>query len=488
MSITLALHFPWKRYHATPWGHYVNEGLVEIPPSPWRILRALYSVWKLRVPDLDPDTVHTLLERLAIPPNYTLPPYRVSHTRHYLPDSKHRTGKPSTDLALDAFALLGGDATIYVHWPTRLEPAQEQALEKLATSLPYLGRADSICDASLQHDWNPSGAPTAVPLLDSDAPDGMLQTGVLAPAFPFDIDALTAEVPQVRAAKLVYPPGSRLIQYAVPPPERTHAAPRRRPKKNTETVTAVRFTLKGTPQPRATDAVAVTDALRAASLKALANVSGEPAQASNLVGKDANGQPLTGHQHAHYLALTDRGYITELAIWAPGGLTEDELAALDQLAGRTLGVPNGVPGPRNLHARINAYGNDQILPPHLTGPATTWTSNTPFVPSRWRPRNTDPQEHLINEIHRELQNRGLPTPTTITPLSGKHWALYRRHRWMPYLRHGNTTKTVGTRDQNRPAYGIQLHFDQPIPGPLTLGHLSHFGLGLFHTPNPSQTP
>lgn len=480
MSVTLALHFPWKRYHATPWGHYVNEGLVEIPPSPWRILRALYSVWKLRVPDLDADTVHTLLERLAIPPDYTLPPYRLSHTRHYLPDTKHRTGKVSTDLALDAFAILGGDATIYAHWSTQLEPAQEKALERLADSLPYLGRADSICDASVQHGRTPLSAAMAVPLLDSDAPDDMIQIDVLAPAFPFDIDALTTEVQQVRTAKLVYPPGSRLIQYAVPPPERPRTKPHRRPARS-QKVTTVRFTLKGTPQPRATDAVAVTDALRAASLDTLGDVLRRPAEGSNLVGKDADGKPLTDHQHAHYLALTEGDHITELAIWAPGGLTDEELTALDRLAGRTIGVPRNVAGPRNLHVRINAYGDIEVLPPHLVGPSTTWISTTPFVLSRWRPRNADPQEHFIKEINRELQSRGLPGPTKITPLPGKHWALYRRHRWTPHHRNGTTTKTVGSRNDTRPANALQLDFGQPVTGPLALGHLSHFGLGLFRT-------
>jgi CRISPR-associated protein Csb2 len=38
---TLRLRFPGGRYHATPWGHHVNEGQVEWPPSPWRLLRAL---------------------------------------------------------------------------------------------------------------------------------------------------------------------------------------------------------------------------------------------------------------------------------------------------------------------------------------------------------------------------------------------------------------------------------------------------------------
>ena len=40
---TLKLRFPGGRYHATPWGHHVNEGLIEWPPGPWRLLRALIA-------------------------------------------------------------------------------------------------------------------------------------------------------------------------------------------------------------------------------------------------------------------------------------------------------------------------------------------------------------------------------------------------------------------------------------------------------------
>ncbi len=39
--IVLELRFPAGRFHATPWGRHVNEGAVEWPPSPWRLMRAL---------------------------------------------------------------------------------------------------------------------------------------------------------------------------------------------------------------------------------------------------------------------------------------------------------------------------------------------------------------------------------------------------------------------------------------------------------------
>src|SRR5690606_34470106 len=37
---TVLVEFPGGRYHAPPWGHHVNEGQIEWPPCPWRLLRA----------------------------------------------------------------------------------------------------------------------------------------------------------------------------------------------------------------------------------------------------------------------------------------------------------------------------------------------------------------------------------------------------------------------------------------------------------------
>ena len=40
---TLSIRFTGGHYHATPWGKAQNEGAVEWPPSPWRVLRALIA-------------------------------------------------------------------------------------------------------------------------------------------------------------------------------------------------------------------------------------------------------------------------------------------------------------------------------------------------------------------------------------------------------------------------------------------------------------
>ena len=206
MPVVLAMHFPWGRYHATPWGRYVNEGLVEVPPSPWRLLRALYAAWQTRAPELDQQVVHSLLAALAIPPSYRVPPYRIAHTRHYYPDSKHRSGSASTDKAVDAFAVLDGDQTIYALWPIDLNPDQREALNRLAKSIPYIGRADSTCDVQVLDQIPPKAAEhgCAEPIgLDDDALTAHHQSvEVLCPELPLDLEALIQRPVDIRAAKL----------------------------------------------------------------------------------------------------------------------------------------------------------------------------------------------------------------------------------------------------------------------------------------------
>ena len=52
MPITIKLTFPGGRYHATPWGRHVNEGVPEWPPSPWRLLRASWRYGNVPVQQL----------------------------------------------------------------------------------------------------------------------------------------------------------------------------------------------------------------------------------------------------------------------------------------------------------------------------------------------------------------------------------------------------------------------------------------------------
>src|SRR5436305_1345184 len=164
MPVILKLTFPAGRYHATPWGRHVNEGVPEWPPSPWRLLRALVAVWKRTCRELPEEQVKRLLTALAASPRFHLPPARVAHTRHYMPWEKK--GPADRTLVFDTFVAVGRQEPVIVHWPNAtLSAGDAPALARLAENLTTLGRAEGWVHAEpVEHptlDWNCVPAATA---------------------------------------------------------------------------------------------------------------------------------------------------------------------------------------------------------------------------------------------------------------------------------------------------------------------------------------
>ena len=62
---TIELRFAANRFHATPWGRHVNEGVPEWPPSPYRLMRALYDAWKRKHPALTEAEVGEVITALS---------------------------------------------------------------------------------------------------------------------------------------------------------------------------------------------------------------------------------------------------------------------------------------------------------------------------------------------------------------------------------------------------------------------------------------
>jgi CRISPR-associated protein Csb2 len=465
MPTTLVLRFPWGRYHATPWGRHVNEGAVELPPSPWRLLRALYAVWRTRVPELDEQTVHTLLASLAAPPTFHVPRHGVSHTRHYFP----RSGVPGLDRTLDAFAVFERGATLGICWPFELPGAQRGALEQLAGSLPYFGRADSLCSGFLATGWAPTQHDTWAPVdvADSVADDAPV-TSVLAPDLPLQLDALLARPLDVRKGGMLFPAGTHLLAYQRCP---RPAPPRRpQPRRRGELATAVRFSVLQAGLPPQTDSLIYTDLLRQAALSKLGRAPEERPR-TQLGGRSADDQPMAGHWHAHYLPLISERRLTGLVVWVPGGLPDDELTALT----RVERLYSKVNPDWRLTVRVAGIGTPAQVVPELIGQqsAVLWRSVTPFTPPRYPKRNAKWLDYLRTEVGKELENRVLP-PLRTVKLLNEEWRPWRRYRPTARMRH---EKSPG--QATHASAFLRIELVEPIHGPLALGHLSHFGLGLF---------
>lgn len=469
MTTVLALRFPLGRYHATPWGRSANEGVVEWPPSPWRILRALYATWQCRLPELSSGEVVPVLEALTALPTFRLPPHGEGHTRHYLPARSYRpVGEPSTDKALDAFVAVPSSLPAVATWPVELEPGQRQVLAELLEVMPYLGRADSVVEAHLvppDEDpipgWSQASYTDCAPL-----PNEATGVSLLLADAPLDIDALVCRTIDVRRSGRLDPPGARRVTFNRVEPVTRLDRPRRPVARTARPEpVAVRFAVGAPALPLRHAAVAMGDALRQAAMSRYGALH-EGAGSSTLAGKEATGQPLSDHQHAHYLALPepDRAHLSHLVVWAPGGLSEDELVALATL--RRLHERTYLRDFRPCRLALETYGSIEDAAPELVGQSRAWVSLTPFAPTRYPRKGETRLDHVRSEVAREVGYRALPAPADVTLVRGD-WSAFRTHRITERLRDA------------RRAFGVRVQFSDAIAGPVALGALSHFGLGIF---------
>lgn len=476
MSTTLAVVFPLGRYHATPWGRSVNEGAVEWPPSPWRVLRSLYATWKARAPHLAEEVVLELLDALAMPPLYVVPPHSLAHTRHYLPDITHMKGRPkwskttdyssdATDKAVDAFVAVERNAELLIHWPGKMSQPQQAALAELAELIPYLGRAESVCEARLLEGETPAAGSSFGPLEDESATGTSDALRLLVPDRPLDVVALTARTSDVREKlRMMDPPGASWVAYQRPQPT-VPSAPA--PRRTSRRVYAVRWRISTPARPARKAAVAMADTLRHACMSRFGRRFDDEVSAV-LAGKDADGQPLTDHRHAHYLAFSadDDQRLDTLVLWAPVGLGRRELEVLGRLH-HLRGFAH-VSDFRPCRLGLEAYGLVDEVAPELVGPAKVWESHTPFAPPRHAKRRTPWIEHVTDQVSEELERRGKPPPRAVEVLPGD-WASYRTHR------HTKNERLINARR----ATGVRITFAGPVTGPIAIGALSHFGLGLL---------
>lgn len=484
MTITIAVRFPWGRYHGTPWGRNVNEGATDWPPDPWRLLRALFATWKNRAPQLDAQVVEGALAKLAGAPTIQLPKFLGAHTRHYMPDSKSRSGTESTDKVLDAFIVTDPRHPIQYTWDAELTGDEASALQVLCHLLPYLGRAESLCEADLLVS-GPSvvpGSAELTPIEDTAASgvQGSASLDLLVPDAPLDFEALQVRPSALRRKRFIEPPGSSRIRYPAPSP----AVPMRpSPNPHPGFVEAVRYRIVSNARPHRTAALALTTRLRSAAQSQYGQRN-DAAASAMLGGKDAEGAPLTfQHRHAHYIAFSSdpaQALLDTLVVWMPGLRSHDGAAFLPSAADlqalgsiEELRPLQGVREFRGCRLGIEGIGAIEDVAPEVSAPSVRWESYTPFLAPR-HAKKTAPEAHAVAEINRELDVRGLPareielvsTADLRHPIT-RGWLDFRRHRPGSQLR----AATSGT--------GARITFQSPVNGPILLGKYCHFGMGLF---------
>jgi CRISPR-associated protein Csb2 len=467
VSVTIAFRFPLGRYHATPWDRSVNEGAVEWPPSPWRLLRTLVATWHTRWPDLPASALDRLLDALGDPPRYRTPLARSGHTRHYLPDPNHRKGETgATDLTLDPYLSVPAEDDLLVQWDSDLDDEQCVVLAKLVELVPYLGRAESVCEARLLDEgpdaddtwWRPTNSAGAA----TEA------TRLLTPLRPVRRTNLEVSTTDVRKGRRTVPPETAWATYTRQAPVAVRPSKARA---SATQVDAVRFAVVSRAPFKATHGILLADEAHYQAARGLG------ADGRDLLG--FGGAP-TNHRHAHWLSIPDgpqRGaLVTALVIWRPSGFTADEitrLVTIRRLTGHRGGSDNGydLKGFPPTDLLLQSAGGIEVVAPELSRESRRWRSLTPYLPVRHRKRQAL-DDYVAEDVRRELDYRDLP-PATVARLSpdeelSDRWALdFRRYRLRERL------------SDARRGLGLRLEFDRPQRGPLLLGQLSHFGYGMF---------
>ncbi len=517
MPVILKLTFPAGRYHATPWGRHVNEGVAEWPPSPWRLLRALVAVWKRTCPRASGNPGPPHPEALAQPPRFQLPPHRVAHTRHYMPWEKK--GPDDRTLVFDTFVCVGrGDPTVSSDGRRRLSTTQRSSSQLLG-NLSSLGRAESWVRAELSRiesmrTWNlaplnerPQPRPRALRrpghrvrrrTLPDPRPEETGQGEGEPVRLPVRLPAL-ASLPghrNHRESEMVDSvPGTKWVDYTRPCEVSTMST---RPKPSDgPKPTVARFLLDGPVLPLVNDTIRVAEAMRRGLIRRYQRAlpssdsghTGKPDQelfrSEVLSGKNADGRFLREHRHAFYLPTaegSDPRQITHVTVSAADGFGPDEVAALNAL--RTLKLDEESSGAARAARRARRQAG---LPAPLLEESRVWVSATPFLVTRHMKRNgvkRDPREFF-------------EAPDGGTSLSGRSSA-----------RSLNDEGSFGGDDDDRLDYvGTGTAFDRfsivcivarpamtaglgfagssvcgsrsRSPGPIALGHSCHFGLGLF---------
>ncbi|HEX4417300.1 MAG TPA: type I-U CRISPR-associated protein Csb2 [Kofleriaceae bacterium] len=493
--LTIAFTFLGGRYHATAWDHHVNEGTVEWPPSPWRIVRALIAASYKLVPIVDDDVLRALIEPLLALPGYLVPAAGGGHTRHYMPTDQ--PGKPVK--VFDAFAVPDGD--LVVHWPdAELDAAQLGVLDRILSVLGYLGRAESWVEARrlsappaelncTPEEGDRGNLVLNAPVAPADYQswrDGFLAAQVtLAKKERRELPATWWEVLHIETDRLFRdgwssPPGVRRVRYTW----RQATAVSSRPAQLSvgRMPTVARFACASSVLPLLTKALSVGDRMRAALM-------GHSDAHWVFSGKQPDGARLTDHDHAYFAPSDDDadGYVDHVLVHARGGFDELAVRALQQLrkvwghGGHDLMLALIGLGQLEDFGTTRRDAHRLGLSP-LIGPregARVWESHTPFVPPRYtkRRRGTviDSPEDQVRAL---LAKLGRETEVSISAIAPAELSAPCASKPADWYRFHLERKGGGARGGHR-SFGFRLTFAQPVLGPIALGYGAHHGLGQF---------
>jgi CRISPR-associated protein Csb2 len=504
MRVVLRQEFPLGRFHATPWRvNPYDDPHGEWPPSPWRLVRAVTARWYQWARDAgkDPERPEHIAELKRLQTAlckstyaFYLPPSarRGTALRQYHPTTfgwnpaekkKPGTRGYSISLVQDNYWCVPPDEPVwwFIEGDAWTDGSLVAALEACVERLTWFGRAETLTrvrcafaedeipkpNCTIRDDRIAGAAPVLLPLREATRED---------------IERTTDDK---KAKQRSVPPGA-VWCYAHRPP-RPPVRERRRSPAHYESLHLVQLAIgwNVAPEPRAI--ARLTSRFRGVVLRELLRIKTGDSKATwsgagpdiresiaTMVGKHADGTPLSGHRHTEFLTWCEDDAPTRLLVWrGPDSFDADEQEAIFRAAARD--VSWAAPGMDADEWKVRLIPLDRSVPPPPGFDGRTslvWESVTPYVPPRHylRGGKNRERETLDQQIRRELQQRGLPEDIVFEPIGAPSWVSVHLPR-----RAANQRAFIGDRLGQR----VRLTFPEAIFGPLRLGHSSSFGLGLF---------
>ena len=507
MQILLRQAFPLGRFHANPWGVFPFEDPHgEWPPSPWRLLRAILA----RSHQLEREcgfSCHAWRESLVgafrtATISWCLPPFswQGPGLRQYQPATfgfdppdwkKKGVNAKKTyraTLVRDNFWVVGrpnadSDSDVFVWWIMDGADWSGEHLDCLDASLArmtYFGRAEAITEIQrvekLPEDTHMNCVLTRTPSSGS--------VPVLAPTTDATLEQVQAVTDDPSLASSTVPPGACWL-HAKRPVKPPTKLPRSKPQMRKQT-RLVQFAIGARVSPPRKSIVALTQRFRGRVIREFLGGGWQRATATQreaarlLTGKEADGTPVQDHRHPHVrfgiLFDQETGKAARFLVWREKPFTDGEQQAILNAAEQELQLSFAKAGARDPWTIRLVPLDSQVPPPTGFGNKTYrhWKTATPYVPQRHmydRKGRVKKGESPREQLRLELARQGYDTTDLTITVDDQIAEWTRVHR--PRRNRDDPTNT------ERRGYHASLTFDTPVRGPISLGHSSHFGLGLF---------
>ena len=478
--IAFKIFFRNGRFHATPWDKHVNECVPEWPPSIWRLSRAIISVWK-KYTDIPNDEIIPIIYKLHQSiPTYYLPIAIKYNTCHYF----HIIGKEPKKI-FDAFVSIGNNPVYIIYDTINLNEKELTTMNKILENMNYFGRSESLCDISIIDDEIPE--PNCV-LFDGNTTQldvvSVLQPSINSKFIDLDqvkitdkkqIENITRNSFTVTVDMLknyTMPPSSKYVDYVRP---KECFTPKRQINNKLKNISCVKYAITGM-KPQIKDVIKIGDLSRIACMSIYGKKHNHGVS-KMFTGKDSNGIPLKGHNHAFFIPIHElqNQKLDHLVIFTTGQFNDDELNVLFELKRLykynvcDIELVYEDSGMLDDFSNMNMFRKNNV-----------WYSVTPYIPTR----------------HTKYKGKGKHKRLVDTPKDQIKWQLEKDYsitsnvksiklfesNYIPntnlrpidfhkYRSHGS----IGYND----VYTVRLEFNEPVQGPITLGYGSHYGMGLF---------